>query len=132
MNEMKNIAFLSAMAISLLSAHAFTPVKAGDFAWGCFGPQSLGTGLRIDKASEPGSDVVVIRTQDNKRAIKLTAAGPQTQITIPSVGRNGEDGIMTKRVYTDNVGRRWIYSNLDAHLTFKLEENSDVVISCSP
>ena len=129
---MKNTAFLSAIAMSLLSAHAFTPVKAGDYIWGCFGPQSLGKGLRINKASEPGSDVVVIRTQDNKTTIKLTAAGPQTQITVSNVGRNGEDGIMAKRVYTDNAGRRWIYSNLDAHPTFKLDENSEVVISCSP
>ena len=105
---MKNTAFLSVIAISLLSAHAFTPVKAGDYIWGCFGPQSLGKGLRINKASEPGSDVVVIRTQDNKTAIKLTLQVRKPRSPFPMLGGMVKTGTRHMRVYTDNAGRRWI------------------------
>ena len=129
---MKKTLGFTAAAIFLLSAQSFISAKAGDFVWRCFGPEAFGKGLRIIKAREPGSDVVIIRTQSNQTAIKLTATGPKIEITVPNVGRNGEDGIMVKRVYSDSEGRRWIYSNWDAHPTFKLLENNEVAIHCSP
>ena len=62
----------------------------------------------------------------------LAAVGPVTEEVISNVGRNGEDGIIRKRVYADNDGKRWIYKNLDAHPSFQSAENSKLYISCFP
>jgi len=121
-----------ALATSLCSTQAVIPAKASGFAWGCFGPEALGKGLRIIKAREPGSDLVVIRTKTNGIALRLTSAGPPAEVIVPNAGRNGEGGIMLKRVYKDASGKRWIYSNWDAHATFAPYEKSDVVINCHP
>lgn len=131
-NRMRKTAWLATLVFYLFSAQFFISAKAGNFAWGCFGPEVFGKGLRIIKANEPGSEVVIIRTRSNVTAIKLTAAGPETEVVVPNVGRNGEDGVMVKRAYSDSKGRRWICSNWDAHPAFKLHETNSVAIHCCP
>ena len=84
----------------------------------------------VDKTK--GSEEVDVRNSSNEIVLTLHAAGPVTEEVIPNVGRNGEDGIIRKRVYKDADGKRWIYQNLDAHPSFRSTEDSDLVISCFP
>ena len=108
------------------------PVKAKNFAWSCIGSQAIGSGLRITGTQEPGADIVKIRNSSDGIVMTLAAVGPVTEEVISNVGRNGEDGIIRKRVYADNDGKRWIYKNLDAHPSFQSAENSKLYISCFP
>ena len=108
------------------------PTKAKYFAWRCIGPKSIGYGLRIIEIQEPGSEIVKIRDSSNKIVIEFFAKGSKAEEVLSGVGRNGENGIIHKRIYTDGNGTRWIYKNLDAHLTFQSTENSELNISCTP
>ena len=92
----------------------------------------MGSGLRIVGMREPGADIVKIRDSSNKIVIKFAAMGPEIEEVLSGVGRNGEDGIIRKRVYADDNGKRWIYKNWDAHPSFQSTENSDLNISCFP
>tara|TARA_Y100000766_G_C18903806_1_gene604752 strand:+ start:1895 stop:2281 length:387 start_codon:yes stop_codon:yes gene_type:complete len=106
--------------------------QAKNFAWRCIGPQSIGNGLRIIEIQEPGSEIVRIRDSSNKIVIEFFAKGPKTKEVLSGVGRNGENGIIHKRIYADSNGTRWIYKNWDAHPTFQSTQNSESNISCTP
>ena len=108
------------------------PTQAKNFAWRCIGPKSIGYGLKIIEVKEPGSEIVKIRDSNNKIVIEFFAKGPKTEEVLSGVGRNGEDGIIHKRTYSDSNGTRWIYKNWDAHPTFQSAENSELNISCTP
>ena len=108
------------------------PVQAASFTWRCIGPSSIGSSLRINGSREPGGDAVNIRNSSNKTILRLTATGPVTEEVLSGVGRNSEDGFVQKRVYIDGNKKRWIYKNWDAHPSFKLLENPNMVIYCSP
>ena len=119
-------------AITLSASSLLIPAHAKSFAWGCMGHRSMGSGLRINGTVEPGADIVKVRNSNNKIVIQFNAMGPKTEEVISGVGRNGEDGIIQKRVYVDNNGKKWIYKNWDAHPSFQSTENSDLYISCFP
>ena len=108
------------------------PTQAKNFAWRCIGPKSIGYGLKIIEVKEPGSEIVKIRDSSNKIVIEFFAKGPKTEEVLSGVGRNGEDAIIHKRIYSDKNGTRWIYKNWDAHPTFQSAENSELNISCTP
>ena len=108
------------------------PTQAKNFAWRCIGPKSIGYGLKIIEVKEPGSEIVKIRDSSNKIVIEFFAKGPKTEEVLSGVGRNGEDGIIHKRIYSDKNGTRWIYKNWDAHPTFQSTGNSELNISCTP
>ena len=122
------VIFLMALTVDFSPAQA----QASRFAWGCMGPQEIASGLRIVGSREPGSDIVELRNSINEIVLTLHAAGPVTEEVIPNVGRNGEDGFMSKRDYKDEDGNKWIYQNLDAHLSFRSTTNPSLVISCFP
>ena len=86
----------------------------------------------ISGAREPGQENVMIKANDGRLRLKLSAVGPLTESVIPDIGRNGEDGIKIQRVYKDASGRKWIYSNVDAHPAFALYANQRIAISCFP
>ena len=92
----------------------------------------MGSGLRINGIKEPGADIIKIRNSRNEIVIQFAAKGPETEEVISGVGRNGEDGIIRKRVYVDRNGKRWIYKNWDAHPSFQSTEDVDLNISCYP
>ena len=117
---------------TLFTSVFLMPVKAKNFAWSCIGSQAIGSSLRITGTQEPGADIVKIRNSSDGIVMTLAAVGPVTEEVISNVGRNGEDGIIRKRVYADNDGKRWIYKNLDAHPSFQSAENSKLYISCFP
>ncbi len=123
--------FLIASVATSISFHII-PLQAASFTWGCMGPSSMGSSLRINGPREPGGDTVNIRNSSNKIVLRLTATGPVTEEVLSGVGRNGEDGFVQKRVYVDDNKKRWIYKNWDAHPSFKSLENPGVVISCFP
>ena len=125
--------FISLVLTNTVSASIFLiPVQAKSFAWACMGPKSIGHGLRIIEVQQPGSDIVRIRDSSNEVVVELSAQGPLTEEVLSGVGRNGEDGIVRKRVYRDGNGARWIYKNWDAHPIFQSAENSELNISCFP
>ena len=119
-------------AILLMVASLPSQAQTSRFAWGCMSTPKTGNRLHIVGSREPGSDIVDVRNSSNEIVLTLRAAGPVTEEVIPNVGRNGEDGIIRKRVYKDADGKRWIYQNLDAHPSFRSTEDSDLVISCFP
>ena len=126
-------AFNSLFLTGIVSASILLiPTQAKNFAWRCVGPESIGYGLRIIEIKEPGSEIVKIRDSSNKIVIEFFAKGPKTEEVLSGVGRNGEDGIIHKRIYSDRNGTRWIYKNWDAHPTFQSKENSELNISCTP
>lgn len=122
------------VAISFIFSMLFYEAGAGPFAWNCTGKiQESGNNekLLISGAREPGQDNVMIRSNDGRIKLKLNAVGPLSETVIPDIGRNGEDGIKLQRVYKDSSGRRWIYSNVDAHPSFTLHSSQRVAFSCS-
>ena len=121
-----------ALAANIFTMAILDSAQASGFAWSCFGPVDLGEGLRIIEAKEPGSDQVLIRSKVNRIAIKMTSKGPLTEEAISNIGGSGRDGIIQKRIYKDEHGRRWIYSNWDAHPTFRLYGGKHVSIFCYP
>ena len=123
--------FLIASTAVSISLHII-PVQAASFTWGCKGPSSMGSSLRINGSREPGGDTVNIRNSNNTIVLRLTATGPVTEEVLSGVGRNGEDGFIQKRVYVDDNKKRWIYKNWDAHPSFEFVENPSVAISCFP
>ena len=125
--------FNSVIAATTLSASILlNQAHAKNYAWGCMGHRSMGSDLRINGTAEPGADFVEVRNSSNKIVIQFNAMGPITEEVISGVGRNGEDGIIQRRVYVDNNGKKWIYKNFDAHPSFQSTENSDLFISCFP
>ena len=68
----------------------------------------------------------------NKNPIGKRQAGSKADEVLSGVGRNGEDGTIHKRIYSDGNGSRWIYKNWDAHPTFQSTENTELNISCTP
>ena len=119
--------------LNTVSVSAFLiPAQAKNFAWRCIGPKSIGHGLRITEIREPGSESVKIRDSSNKIVINFSAKGPITEEVISGIGRNDEDGIIRKRIYTDGNGTTWVYQNWDAHPRFQSIENSELNISCYP
>ena len=88
--------------------------------------------MRIIGAREPGSDRVVIRNSVDDIVVQLSATGPTTEEVVPDIGRNGEDGVLYRRVYKDRSGKRWSYKNMDAHPSFQLMDNPELYVTCSP
>ena len=127
MKVFNSLFFTGAVSASIL----LIPTQAKNFAWRCIGPKSIGYGLRIIEIQEPGSEIVRIRDSSNKIVIEFSAKGPKTEEVLSGVGRNGEDGIIHKRIYADSNGTRWIYKNWDAHPSFQSTENSESNISCT-
>ena len=126
-------AFNSLFLTGIVSASILLiPTQAKNFAWRCIGPKSIGYGLRIIEIQEPGSEIVRIRDSSNKIVINFSAKGPITEEVISGIGRNDEDGIIRKRIYTDGNGTTWVYQNWDAHPRFQSIENSELNISCFP
>ena len=128
MKVFNSLFFTGAVSASIL----LIPTQAKNFAWRCIGPKSIGYGLRIIEIKEPGSEIVKIRDSSNKIVIEFFAKGSKAEEVLSGVGRNGEDGIIHKRIYSDKHGTRWIYKNWDAHPTFQSTENSELNISCTP
>jgi len=126
-------AFNSLFLTGIVSASILLiPTQAKNFAWRCIGPKSIGYGLKIIEVKEPGSEIVKIRDSSNKIVIEFFAKGSKAEEVLSGVGRNGEDGTIHKRIYSDSNGTRWIYKNWDAHPTFQSTENSELNISCTP
>jgi hypothetical protein len=76
--------------------------------------------------------VAEIRNDDRSESLTFAPAGALTEEVGPPVGRNGEIGIGYKRVYIDNGGDRWLYSNIDAHISLVSYGNQQVFFSCHP
>ena len=119
--------------LNTVSVSAFLiPAQAKNFAWRCIGPKSMCHGLKIIEIQEPGSESVKIRDSSNKIVINFSAKGPITEEVISGIGRNDEDGIIRKRIYTDGNGTTWVYQNWDAHPRFQSTRGSELNISCFP
>ena len=123
---------LVVLATLLIVGSLPSQAQTSRFAWGCMSTPKTGNRLHIVGSREPGSDIVDVRNSSNEIVLTLHAAGPVTEEVIPNVGRNGEDGFMSKRDYKDEDGNKWIYQNLDAHLSFRSTTNPSLVISCFP
>lgn len=128
----KNLFLTAILFILPILSHE---AEASSYAWSCIGKiqeNQRDAQYLISGAREPGHNNVLIRAKDGKVKLKLNSIGPLTEVIIPDVGRNGEDGIKSQRVYKDATGRRWIYSNLDAHPVFTLYNNQRVSFACHP
>ena len=108
-----------------------SPALGDDLTWDCFGSMNgKPVQYAINEARGPGADVVTFWDQANQTGLILTATGPTTEEAI-TVGR-GQEGIRQRRVYKDPQKRCWIYGNWDAHPSFKLYEESDTRLNCTP
>lgn len=120
---------------ALLGLWVCTPLAAREFAWGCSGRLRPGGGsehLRILEARGPGSPQVSILDQQGRVVLSLTATGPLTETVVPNADGAGNDGIRELRVYQDGKGRRWLFSNWDAHPSFRLNGSKELMVVCTP